>query len=337
MSGSLFASKAEIQMKNLFYFVFFPLLALVACHNKSVDTADVFDIPLDSIVLSDPCVLADSASGMYYMTGTGGRMWKSRDLAMWSGPHKYIEVDSNSWMGSHPAVWAAELHHYSDKYYCFATFTNEELLIDSVNRYPRRASHVLVSDTPDGPYRSVSDKDYLPADQLTLDGTLWVEDDVPYMVYCGEWLQNGNGTMEAIQLLPDFSSSIGDAKVLFRASDNPWSHEVVDGKELVANRVTDGPWLFRTATGRLGMIWSTWNYHDYCTGVAYSASGRLEGPWIQHERPITPPNYGHGMIFRDFNGRTLLSIHSHDESKGYYDRRPVFMEIDLSSDTLRIK
>ena len=39
------------------------------------------DIPLDSIRLSDPCIMADKATGMYYMTGTGGRMWRSRDLA----------------------------------------------------------------------------------------------------------------------------------------------------------------------------------------------------------------------------------------------------------------
>ena len=41
------------------------------------------DIPLDSIRLSDPCIMADKATGMYYMTGTGGRIWMSRDLARW--------------------------------------------------------------------------------------------------------------------------------------------------------------------------------------------------------------------------------------------------------------
>ena len=29
------------------------------------------NVPTDSIRLSDPAVLADKASGMYYMTGTG--------------------------------------------------------------------------------------------------------------------------------------------------------------------------------------------------------------------------------------------------------------------------
>ena len=36
------------------------------------------EVPLDSIVLSDPCILADRKTAMYYMTGTGGMLWKSR-------------------------------------------------------------------------------------------------------------------------------------------------------------------------------------------------------------------------------------------------------------------
>lgn len=35
------------------------------------------NVPLDSIVLSDPAILADKTN-MYYMTGTGGRLWKRR-------------------------------------------------------------------------------------------------------------------------------------------------------------------------------------------------------------------------------------------------------------------
>jgi hypothetical protein len=36
------------------------------------------NIPLDSIRLSDPFIMADKASAMYYMTGTGGMLWKSK-------------------------------------------------------------------------------------------------------------------------------------------------------------------------------------------------------------------------------------------------------------------
>ena len=75
------------------------------------------NIPLDSIRLSDPCILADKATKTYYMTGTGGMLWKSKDLQLWTGPYKVAETDPNSWMGKNPMIWAAELHEYKGKYY----------------------------------------------------------------------------------------------------------------------------------------------------------------------------------------------------------------------------
>ena len=296
------------------------------------------DVPTDSIILSDPAVLADANTGMYYMTGTGGLLWKSRDLKLWDGPFVVTEIDTTSWMGSHPDIWAAELHKYKDKYYYFATFTNKDIIIEEnqEGKIPRRASHILVSDKPDGPYRPVSDANYLPEDRPTLDGTFWVDSDgKPYMVFCGEWLHNQNGTMEKIELSEDLSHPVGEPRLLFRASDSPWSREILNGKEQ-HSRVTDGPWLFRTGTGRLGMIWTAWVFHDYTMGVAYSESGTLDGPWIQEPEPITPPNYGHGMIFTDFEGRTILSAHSHSDVNGRYIRRPHFWQINLSGDKLRL-
>ncbi len=301
--------------------------------------AGQYRIPTDSIRLSDPCVLADSASGLYYMTGTGGKLWKSPDLAMWDGPYDVARPDTASWMGRDPMIWAAELHRHGDKYYYFATFTNRDVMIDTVAGTPieRRACHVLVADRPGGPYRPVSDCDYLPADKPTLDGTLWVDTDgKPYMVYCHEWLQNNNGTIEKIELSPDLSRSLGEGRILFRASDSPWSRERFEGGRVGPNRVTDGPWLFRTATGRLGMIWTSWIYNVYTQGVAYSESGTLDGPWVQEAEPVTPPDFGHGMIFTDFAGRTLLSCHSHKDVDGQYVRVPHFFEVDLSGDKLRV-
>jgi len=296
------------------------------------------DIHLDSIRLSDPCILADQKSGLYYMTGTGGRLWKSKDLKKWSGPYQVVEHDENSWMGKRPAIWAAELHQYQGKYYYFATFTNQSIAIDTVDgqEIPRRASHVLVSDKPDGPYRPVGEEDYLPADWATLDGTFWVDSDKkPYLVFCHEWLQVGDGTMEMIALKDDLSGTTGESKLLFKASDSPWSRSIKEGK-VVPNQVTDGPYLFRTMTGRLGMIWTSWVYDVYTQGVAYSESGTLEGPWVQEKEPITPPNFGHGMLFQTFDGKWLMAAHSHREENGRYIRIPHLFEVDLSGDKLEV-
>ena len=290
----------------------------------------------DSLVLSDPCILADEASQTYYMTGTGGRLYTSYDLNQWTGPYRVARTDAASWMGENPDIWAAELHAYQGKYYYFATFTNERIKIDTVrgNIIPRRASHVLVSDRPEGPYLPMADETYLPATKPTLDGTFWVDaDGKPYMVYCGEWLQNWNGTVEKIELRSDLSGSVGEGKVLFRASDSPWSREVEDGV-VKPNKVTDGPYLFKTGTGRLGMLWTSWVDDVYTQGVAYSESGTLDGPWKQEAEPVTPPNFGHGMLFKTLDGRWLMSVHSHQNIRGRYHRVPCLFEVDLSGDKL---
>lgn len=302
-------------------------------------------IPLDSIVMSDPCILADDATQMYYMTGTGGMLWKSPDLRMWTGPYRVTETESVKWMGKRPEIWAAELHKYKGKYYYFATFTNNSIRIDSVrgNVIPRRASHILVSDKAEGPYRPVGKSDYLPANQPTLDGTFWVDKDpkknakgVPYMVYCGEWLQNWNGTIEKIRLKDDLSGSVGKGKVLFRAFDSPWSMEKDEDGKVIPNKVTDGPYLFRTQTGRLGMIWTSWIFDVYTQGVAYSESGTLDGPWIQEPEPITPPNYGHGMLFRTLDGKLMMSVHSHEKINGRMHRVPHLFPVDDTGDKIKV-
>ena len=302
------------------------------------------DIPLDSIQLSDPCILADKNTLTYYITGTGGWLWKSKDLRKWTGPYHVAKTDSNSWMGPRPMIWAAELHFLNGKYYYFATFTNRNVKIDTVkgNVIDRRASHVLVSNKPDGPYVPMKDSIYLPPDKPTLDGTLWVDTDgKPYMVYCYEWLQSlkgdtWDGTMEKIELKPDLSGSIGEGKLLFRASDSPWSKELDSEGDTITSRVTDGPWLFRTQTGKLGMLWTSWALGDYTQGVAYSESGTLDGPWIQEKEPITPPNYGHGMLFRTFKGKLLMSVHSHKKIDGYIIRVPHLFEVDDTGDKIII-
>ncbi|KOS05621.1 glycoside hydrolase [Flavobacterium akiainvivens] len=296
------------------------------------------NVPVDSIVMSDPFILADKKTNMYYMTGTGGQLWKSKDLKLWDGPYNVAQTDSTSWMGPKPMIWAAEIHQYKNKYYYFATFTNRDVKIDTVNGnvIERRASHVLVSDKPDGPYVPMKDKTYLLADKPTLDGTFWIDKDgKPYMVYCYEWLQAIDGTMEKIELKPDLSGSVGEGKLMFKASDSPWSREKDPNGKDIPNRVTDGPYLFKTGTGRLGMIWTSWVYDVYTQGVAYSKSGTLNGPWVQEKEPITPPNFGHGMLFITLNGKLLMCLHSHkEEANGHYHRVPHFFEVDLKGDKL---
>ncbi|WP_240743289.1 glycoside hydrolase family protein [Ilyomonas limi] len=117
----------------------------------------------------------------------------------------------------------------------------------------------------------MKDSIYLPVDMPTLDRTFWIDKDGKlYMVYCYEWLQNWNGTIENMELKPNLSGTIGKGKVLFRASDAPWSLEKDENGNDIPNKITDGAYLFQTKTGQLGMIWTSWIYDVYTQGVAYS-------------------------------------------------------------------
>ncbi len=315
-------------------FFLFSFIAAFAQYRQPVVKENV---DIDSIRLSDPFILADKNTSTYYMTGTGGLLWKSKDLKKWTGPFVVAKTDSTSWMGAHPMIWAAEIHYYKGSYYYFATFTNRNVKIDTVkgNVIERRACHVLVSDKAEGPCVPFGDSIYLPANKPTLDATFWIDKDgKPYMIYCHEWLQNWNGTVEKIELKKDLSGTIGEGKILFRAKESPWSKEKDENGTIVPNKVTDGPFLFRTQTGKLGMIWTSWVFDVYTQGVAYSQSGTLNGPWIQEKEPVTPPDFGHGMLFRTFEGKLLMVLHSHKNVNGRYIRVPHLFEVDDSGDKI---
>jgi hypothetical protein len=307
--------------------------------------AEIRTVDFNSLSMSDPYILPDPVTKMYYMTGSGGRMWISHDLKMWEGPYNVVEIDPNSWMGPRPMIWAAELHFYKGRYYYFATFTNRNIIVDKVpGRYDvqRRASHILMSETVTGPYKPMNDKIYLPENWSTLDGTLWVEDGVPYMIFCHEWMQIVDGTMDMIQLSDDLSESVGEPVTLFKASDGPWSREMNSISEVtfgmkLGGQVTDGPFLFKTQTGKLGMLWSSWSDQRYAQGVAYSASGKLKGRWIQEKEALNPKNSGHGMMFRTFEGKLLMSLHYQSlDRDNPGPRKPMLLEVDDSGDKIKI-
>ena len=69
------------------------------------------EVPLDSIVLSDPCILADRKTAILCDREPAVVLWKSKDLKLWEGPFHVAKTDSGSWMGPKPMIWAcAELH-----------------------------------------------------------------------------------------------------------------------------------------------------------------------------------------------------------------------------------
>ena len=74
------------------------------------------------------------------------------------------------------------------------------------------------------------------------------------------------------------------------------------------NYVTDGPQLFRTKTGTLLMLWSSYDSGQYVQTIARSRTGELAGPWEQLP-PLLGHDSGHGMLFRTFEGQLMLVVH----------------------------
>src|SRR6185295_7855253 len=103
----------------------------------------------------------------------------------------------------------------------------------------------------------------------------------PWMVFCHEWVQIEDGTMDAIPLAKDLSKPIGEPVKLFRASEAAWVRPVKPGQF-----ITDGPCLHRLSNGTLLMLWSSAGSNGYTVGIARSQSGTIAGPWKQDPKPL---------------------------------------------------
>jgi len=298
---------------------------------------------LDSLSMSDPFVFPDEKTKTYYLTGSGGRFYKSQDLKTWTSTTVSVDL-TGTWMAGN-FVAAPEIHKINDKYYYAGTYSDHSNLIQQVPRrynVPRNQTQVFVSDTVEGPYKPlVNERDFClgPDNWDIIDGTLYEEDGVTYMVFVHEWTQLIDGTMDFMPLSKDLSRRTAEPTTIFRASEAAWSKEMNSIGEAtfglkMPGWVTDGPQLFRTKTGKLGMLWSSWGEHRYAQGVAYSASGSIKGPWVQEKDAFKGDNSGHGMLFRTFEGKLLFIIH-HAEANG--PRKPQLWDVDDSGDKLVLK
>ena len=163
---------------------------------------------------------------------------------------------------------ASEIHHIGDKYYLAGTWNDHGHLIENIPRrynVPTNQTQLLVADSPEGPFKPlVPQFDFClgPGDWDIIDGTLYQEDGTTYMVFVHEWTQIIDGTMDYMPLSKDLTRRTAEPTTIFRASEAPWAKEMNSIGEAtfglkMPGWVTDGPQLFRTQTGKLGMLWSS--------------------------------------------------------------------------------
>lgn len=268
--------------------------------------------------IRDPFIHPDPRSRTYYLYAQSGNrknsgyrgveVYSSKDLVNWSGPQPVLSLPKQS---NVVMVWAPEVHAYRGHYYLLVTLTTRDAPQSKppagANRPQplQRGVYVFRATSPLGPFRSVSSGPVTPEAWMSLDGTLFVENGSPTMVFAHEWIQVINGTINVLRLKPDLSAPVGKPQLLFKASAAPTSKP-----NLKHDKVTDAPFLYRSPkSGKLFMTWSTLTPHGgYVVILAESKSGRINGPWIQ-QRVIHQEDGGHAMIFRTFDGRLLLALH----------------------------
>lgn len=287
---------------------------------------------LDQIQIRDPFVLREGDS--YYLFGsTDQDIWRSPGVGFdvyraqpdgqftcFDGPFPAFRPPADFW--SRTNFWAPEVYRHGGAYYMFATFKP----VDG-----RRGTAVLRSDAPTGPFLPASDGPVTPRDWECLDGTFYLDPEgQPWMIFCHEWQQVGDGQVCAMPLADDLSQAAGEPELLFRASEAAWSAPL-QGRA-PGSYVTDGPFVVQPGPGRLMILWSSFGEAgNYCIGVATSASGTLAGPWEQSPCPLYEADGGHGMVFTTAEGRRYLAIHTPNRTP---DERPIFVGLTVTADGL---
>lgn len=262
------------------------------------------------INVRDPFVLVHG--GRYYLYGTraihtwtqeigdgyGFDVYESTDLVNWEGPFSIFE-NFEGFFGDFQ-FWAPEVHEYGGRFYLLATFTNVK---------GERGTAVLSCDTPNGRFEVHSQGPVTPREWSSLDGTLYVEDGVPYMVFCHEWMQIKNGEVCAIELTKDLRSAVGAPFTLFKATDGCPAVKTIGDD----NYVTDGPFLMNL-DGELICLWSSFGEGGYIEALARSNNGKIKGEWTIDSELLLDSDGGHGMIFEDLNGELNFIYHTPNET-----------------------
>lgn len=278
----------------------------------------------EKIYCRDPYIMP--YDGKYYLyLGAGSRgIWVlvSEDLKKWTDPITVFSIPEN-WHGNGCYFWAPECHYYNGKFYIFTSVSSS-----LCNNH--RVISSYVSESPFGPFKEQAI--ISPKDWDAIDGTLYIDDEnQPWLVFVHEWTSMPEpdkiGAMSCAKLNDDFTALINEPKDIFYAKDPEWAR----------NRVTDGPFMYKTKNGKLMMIWSNHSPNGYCVALASSTNGKVDGTWIQ-EGILFDKDGGHGMIFKAFDGQLKLSLHTPNMYASKENREHLhIVDIEEKNDMLLLK
>ena len=181
------------------------------------------------------------------------------------------------------------------------------------------------------------DSELLVVEEMAAHPTFCTDDlDVGYMIYNHMGEQNGDATVQIIRFTPDLARRMGEAYIMFSASQNSWSKAHVNGKEQFSP-IIESPYIFITGDYVLGILFNTYVDDVRTTGVAYSQTGSLNGPWVIDAEPLLPAGMAVSGMFDDYDGTPVL-VASTDTIIGGEKRSVTrLLKADTEFDKLQIK
>lgn len=263
------------------------------------------------IRIRDPFILFED--GVYYMYATSGERtlsyYRSVDLENWEKGEVLFEIPEDFW--AYKDVWAGEVHKYKGKYYLFVSLLGKNGL---------RGTQIAVSDKPNEKFIPLVARAVTPLDQSCIDGTLFVHDGKPYILYSHDWPDHYIREKEAYvgeiycaELTEDLTAIKNAPVCLFASDEVPLSKAAPQTVTWEGKRTkrygSDAPFVQRLSDGTLCLTWSPYLADHYVVLGAVSKSGNIYGPWEHFEKPLFENDGGHAMFFDDASGRKIMCIH----------------------------
>lgn len=330
-----------------------PVCALPVLMSCS-DRTPVISNPLD-IKMGDPYVLL-SSDGSYYMYGTGIVQdgfccYKSDNLSEWEFAGQVYKADKDtSWDTS--CFWAPEVYEKDGRYYMFYSADWRDNPAGELENF---RIGVAVSDSPEGPFRDISDRPLFDPGYPVIDANVLADDDGRYYLYysrccykhpveseISEWAR-GQGLFDEIEeswiygveLSPDFSSVTGEPVLLLRPPvtmddvQAEWESRSVTHKE-ANRRWTEGSFLIKE-DGRYYMMYSANFFGGANYAVGYAVSDSPLGPYVKSgSNPVLSrkglvTGTGHNSVTWSRDGKEMFCVY-HGRTEATGNDRVVFID-----------
>ncbi len=347
---------------KLFLSLIVAVLVFINCSPKKQKLQ--FNNPLP-VEFGDPFILKAS-DGMYYMTGTGGvrdgfKMYSSADLKTWKDEGRIFQGNTDSsWCVS--SFWAPELYEHQGKFYLFYSADWRENPTHELENF---RIGVAVSDQPAGHYTDLCNRPVFDPGYPILDANIWFENGKVYLYYSracykhpveselsawarekGMFDEIEESWIYGVELLPDFSGTIGEPQLLLRppvALDDAqaeWESRSVTSGE-VNRRWTEGSFIFKK-NDTYYMMYSANFYAGENYAVGYATADNPLGPFTKAtNNPVLQKNVdeggivtgtGHNSVTWSPDGEEMLCVYHGYTSKTGKNRVVFIDRMEVLSD-----